>query len=410
MTPHDQPTAHAGLHPETAVIWAGRPGHVAGGPLNVPVVLASNFHAGTMAAPDTEQGSRAYSRTDATPTWEALERAVGQIEGGHAVAFSSGMAAVAAVLGLVPAGGRIVAPRDCYFGVGELLADAQQQGHWAVDRVDLTDTASVQAAVRGAGLLWLETPSNPLLDVADLPALCTAGRHAGTIVGVDNTFATPLLQQPLALGADVVVHSATKFIGGHSDLLSGIAVARQDALAERLRHRRGLSGATPGALEAFLALRGLRTLALRLDRGQSNASELARRLDDHPAVSRVRYPGLPGHPGHRTAAAQMTGFGAVLAFEVADAPTADRLCNALRVIVHATSLGGVESTIERRGKLPGQGHLPPGLLRLSVGCEHIDDLWDDLNSALDQAPRPSSLLGGRDRLPSHWPGSPGMPG
>ena len=389
MTP-DQPAAPAGLHPETAVICAGRPGHTAGGPLNAPVMLASNFHAGTTAAPGTGQDSRAYSRTDATPTWEALETAVGQVEGGHAVAFSSGMAAIAAVLDLVPAGGRIVAPADCYFGVGELLADAAQHGRWAVDRVDLTDTARVQAAVAGADLLWLETPSNPLLDIADLPALCAAGRRAGVIVGVDNTFATPLLQQPLALGADVVVHSATKFIGGHSDLLSGITIARDQALAGRLRQRRGLSGATPGALEAFLALRGLRTLALRLDRGQANAAELARRLDRHPAVSRVRYPGLPSDPGHQTAAAQMTGFGAVLAFEVADAPTADRLCHALHVIVHATSLGGVESTIERRSKLPGQEHVPPGLLRLSVGCEHIDDLWNDLSTALQQATRPDN--------------------
>jgi cystathionine gamma-synthase len=146
-----------------------------------------------------------------------------------------------------------------------------------------------------------------------------------------------------------------------------------------------MTGATPGALEAFLALRGLRTLALRLDRGQANASELARRLDQHRAVTRVRYPGLPGDPGHQTAAAQMTGFGAVLAFEVADAPTADCLCDNLHIIVHATSLGGVETTIERRSKLPGQEHIPPGLLRLSVGCEHIDDLWNDLNTALRHA-------------------------
>ncbi len=381
MTP-DQSATPASLHPETAVICAGRPSHAASEPLNVPIVLASNFHADS-----TEEDRRAYSRTDATPTWEALETAVGQLEGGHAVAFSSGMAAVAAVLDLLPAGARIVAPADCYFGIGELLADGQQQGRWAVDRVDLTDTGAVQAAVTGAHLLWLETPSNPLLDIANLPALCAAGRHAGAIVGVDNTFATPLLQQPLALGADAVVHSATKFIGGHSDLLSGITIAREQTLAERLRHRRGLSGATPGALEAFLALRGLRTLALRLDRGQANAAELARRLDQHPAVSRVRYPGLPGDPGHQTAAAQMTGFGAVLAFEVADAPTADRLCDAVHVIVHATSLGGLESTIERRSKLPGQEHVPPGLLRLSVGCEHIDDLWNDLNTALGPATR-----------------------
>jgi cystathionine gamma-synthase len=316
MTPDDQPATPAGLRPETAVICAGRPSRAGSGPLNIPVVLASNFHAGITAAPGTEEGIRSYARTDATPTWEALEAAVGQVEGGHAVAFSSGMAAIAAVLDLLPAGARVVAPKDCYFGVGELLADAQQQGRWAVDRVDLTETAAVQAAVAGADLLWLETPSNPLLDIADLPALCAAGRRAGAIVGVDNTFATPLLQQPLTL----------------------------------------------------------------------DASELARRLDEHPAISR-RYPGLPGDPGHRTADAQMTGFGAVLAFEVADAPTADRLCNAVQVIVCATSLGGVESTIERRSKLPGQGHVPPGLLRLSVGCEHIDDLWNDLNSALEQASR-----------------------
>jgi cystathionine gamma-synthase len=390
MTPDHEQATPAGLRPETTVICAGRPSRAASGPLNVPVVLASNFHASTTPAPGTEDGIRSYARTDATPTWEALETAVGQLEGGHAVAFSSGMAAVAAVLDLVPAGGRIIAPADCYFGVGELLDDAQQQRRWAVERVDLTDTASVQAAVAGADLLWLETPSNPLLDIADLRALCAAGHRAGAIVGVDNTFATPLLQQPLALGADVVVHSATKFIGGHSDLLSGIAIARDRALAERLRHRRGLSGATPGALEAFLALRGLRTLAVRLDRSQHNATEIARRLDAHPAVRRVRYPGLPGHPGHRTAAAQMTGFGAMLAFEMADARTADRLCDAVHVVVRATSLGGVETTIERRGKLAGQGHLPPGLLRLSVGCEHIDDLWNDLNSAIGQATRPEN--------------------
>jgi cystathionine gamma-synthase len=383
MTPDGQPGG--GLRPETAVIHAGRPSRAPGGPLSTPVVLASNFHASLTAAPGPEKGDRFYARTDATPTWEALETAVGQLEGGHAVAFSSGMAAIAAMLDLVPAGSRIVAPADCYFGVGELLTDAQQQGRWTVDRVDLTDTAAVQAAVAGAALLWLESPSNPLLDIADLPALCAAGRNAGAMVGVDNTFATPLLQQPLALGADVVVHSATKFIGGHSDLLVGIAIARQDAVAGLLLRRRGLSGATPGALEAFLALRGLRTLALRLDRGQANAGELARRLDEHPAVSRVRYPGLPGDPGHRTAAAQMTGFGAVLAFEVADAATADRLCDAVEVIVHATSLGGVETTIERRSKLPGQDHVPGGLLRLSVGCEHIEDLWNDLNAAITQA-------------------------
>jgi cystathionine gamma-synthase len=178
MTPDHQPAAQAGVHPETAVICAGRPPRAAGQPLNTPIVLASNFHAGAAAAPGTGE-ARAYARTEATAAWEALETAVGHLEGGHGVAFSSGMAAIAAVLDLVPAGGRIVAPRDCYLGVGELLADAQQQGRWAVVRVDLTDTASVQAAATGADLLWLETPSNPLLDIADLPALCATGRRAG---------------------------------------------------------------------------------------------------------------------------------------------------------------------------------------------------------------------------------------
>jgi cystathionine gamma-synthase len=381
------PDHHPGLHPETEVVCAGRPAGAPGEPLNVPIVLASNFH----AAPEAAQDGRVYSRTDATSTWEALETAVGRLEGGRAVAFSSGLAAIAAVLDLVPGGGRIVAPADCYFGVGEQLTDGQQQGRWTVDRVDLTDTAAVEAAVAGASLLWLETPSNPLLEVADLPALCAAGRAAGALVGVDNTFATPLLQRPLALGADIVVHSATKFIGGHSDLLSGLAIAGDQALAGRLARRRGLTGATPGALEAYLALRGLRTLALRLDRAQRNAGELARRLDEHFAVSQVRYPGLVGHPGHERAAAQMVGFGAVLSFEVADAATADRVCAAVRVIVHATSLGGVETTMERRGKYAGDQHVPPGLLRLSVGCEHLEDLWHDLSSALQQASRPAEL-------------------
>ena len=244
-------------------------------------MLASNFHAGS-----TGEDGRAYSRTDATPGREALETAIGQVEGGHAVAFSSGMAAIAAVLDLVPACGRIVAPEDCYFGVGELLADAQQQGRWAVDRVDLTDTAAVQAAVADADLLWLETPSNPLLEVADLPALCAAGRRAGAIVGVDNTFATPLLQQPLALGADVVVHSAGQVhrrplrpaVRHHHRPRAGHGRAAAPPPRPVRRH--------PGALEAFLALRrGLPHLALRLDRGQPNAAELARRPQGHPAVS-----------------------------------------------------------------------------------------------------------------------------
>lgn len=370
---------------------AGRPAG-AGEPLNVAVVLASTFHAATaslVTGPGNGSGSggagREYARDDATPGWEALEQVLGELEGGAAVSFSSGMAAIAAVLDLLPTGAHVVAPTDCYTGVRALLNDGRRQGRWSVELVDVTDTPAGVAAAARADLLWLESPTNPLLQVADLPALCAAGRAGGALVGVDNTFATPLLQQPLALGADVAVHSATKFIGGHSDLLLGAAVAADPDLAGRLRRRRELAGATPGALETYLALRGMRTMAVRLERGQLSAGELARRLAEHPAVGRVRYPGLSSDPGHARAAAQMSGFGAILAFELPDAAAADAVCATVGVIRSATSLGGVESTIERRAKLPGQEHVPPGLLRLSIGCEHVEDLWDDLAAALASA-------------------------
>jgi len=295
------------------------------------------------------------------------------------------MGAAAAVLDLLPVGARVMAPTDCYLGVGALLEEGQRLGRWHVDLVDITDTAAAIVAARRADLVWLESPTNPLLGIADVPALCAAARDGGGLAAVDNTFATPLLQQPIALGADIAIHSATKFLGGHSDLLLGLAVAGSSELSERLRRRRDVGGAVPGALETFLVLRGLRTLALRLDQAQRSAADLARRLADHRAVTRVRYPGLPDHPGHAQAAAQMTGFGAVIGFEVRTEAAANALCDAVRVIQSATSLGGVESSIERRAKHPGQEHLPPGFLRLSVGCEHVEDLWDDLAGALAQA-------------------------
>ncbi len=366
--------------PETVLITAGRPPDEPGQPLNVPIVMASNFRAGKLG----QTGGREYSRNDATPAWEALEEVVGALEGGDAVAFASGMGAVAAVFDLLPVGARVMAPTDCYSGVRALLADGRQQGRWDVDLVDITDTANAVVAARSADLVWLESPTNPLLDVADLAGLCAAARDAGALVAVDNTFATPLLQQPIALGAHLSVHSATKFLGGHSDLLLGLVIAGRPELAEGLRRRREVAGAVPGALETFLVFRGMRTLALRLGQGQRSASTLAHRLAEHPTVTRVRYPGLADHPGHAQAAAQMKGFGAMIGFEVQTAAAADSVCGSVRVIRSATSLGGVESTIERRAKLPGQEHLPPGFLRLSVGCEHVEDLWDDLTSALEQ--------------------------
>jgi cystathionine gamma-synthase len=367
-------------HPRTTLIVAGRPADEPGQPLNVPIFPASNFRAGHRGS----TAGRSYSRDDGTPGWDALEEVIGELEGGEAVAFASGMAATTAVLDLLPAGARVMAPTDCYAGALADLADGQQRGRWQVDLVDITDTAAAVAAAGRADLVWLESPTNPLLGIADLPAICAAGRKGGALVAVDNTFATPLLQQPIALGAHIAMHSATKFLGGHSDLLLGVTVADTPELAARLHRRREVAGATPGALETFLVLRGLRTLALRLEQGQRNAAELALRLADHPAVTLVRYPGLPGDPGHARAAAQMSGFGAVLGFEVQSQDAANGICDSVRVIRPASSLGGVETTIERRAKLPGQKHLPPGFLRLSVGCEHIDDLWQDLAAALAQ--------------------------
>jgi cystathionine gamma-synthase len=199
----------------------------------------------------------------------------------------------------------------------------------------------------------------------------------------DNTFATPLLQRPLEVGCDVVVHSATKLIGGHSDLLLGVAICREEAWTQKLRGVRHDTGATPGGLEAWLALRGLRTLPVRLERMQTSALELARRLDRHRAVERVHYPGLPKHPGHELAQRQMDGFGTMLAFQVGGgAAGADAVCGAVGVITNATSLGGVETLIENRAASPGEEHLPEGLIRVSVGCEHLEDLWEDLEAAL----------------------------
>lgn len=369
-------------HPESIVVRAGRGSGALGDPLNVPIVPASNFHVGGSGVDD---GVRNYSRNDGTPGWEALESAIGALEGGEAVVFSSGMAAASAVLDSLPVGSVIVASDGCYHAVLAGLSDAVSQGRWDVRLVDIVDTDAVVASLSGADLLWLESPTNPLLDVADLPALIDAARAVGAIVAVDNTFATPLRQRPLDLGADIVVHSATKFIGGHSDLLCGVAVARRSEHVGWLRRRREIGGSTPGALEVFLALRGLRTMALRLNQAESNAAELARRLSELPAVSRVRYPGLATDPGHERARRQMAGFGAVLSFELANAAIADAVCGHVDLIVSATSLGGVETTIERRAKLHGQEHIPPGLLRLSVGCEHVDDLWADLTSAIDRS-------------------------
>jgi cystathionine gamma-synthase len=341
---------------ETWLIVGGRPAATPGEPLNVPVIGASTYTLGS---------ERIYSRNEGTDGWEAFEEMLGGLEGGQAVAFSSGMAACAAVLNQLPVGAHLVLCDDCYQGVAGIAEEGQRTRGWTVERLPASDGRWLERAAV-ADMLWLESPSNPLLDVADLSTVCAAPRAPGTRVVIDNTFATPLLQQPLKLGADIVVHSATKLIGGHSDLLMGAAVAASDAEFQRLREARGLFGATPGMLECYLALRGARTLAVRLAYAQSAAKVLAERLAANGSVQRVRYP----------------GFGTIVSFELADGPSADRACGAIRVVRHATSLGGVETSMERRNAHPGQEHIPPGLIRLSVGCENVEDTWADLESAL----------------------------
>jgi cystathionine gamma-synthase len=368
--------------PATLAVTAGRPAPEPNAPMSVPVVHSSTFVASPGA---TRPGDLGYGRWT-NPTWEAFEETLGALEGGRARLFASGMAAVAAVLDQVPDGGRVVAPAAAYNGTLTLLAELAGRGRVKVERVRVADTDAVRAALAGgADLLWLETPTNPLLEVADLPALVAAGHAAGALVAVDNTFCTPLVQRPLDHGADVVVHSVTKYLAGHTDVVLGAAVTADEALAERLHRHRTVHGAIPGPAEAWLALRGLRTLHLRVERAGQNAAELARRLTGHPALTRVRHPSLPQDPGHERARAQMRGFGAIVAVELAGGPdAAEALADRTRLWVHTTSLGGVESTLERRRRHASEPvEVPEALVRLSVGVEDVEDLWADLVAVLD---------------------------
>ena len=367
-------TDTAGKHPETVAIAAGRPERVPGGPFNEPITLASALHAGA------ETG---YAR-DGMRGWAALEAAVGALDGGSAVAFASGLGACAAVMAQVPTGGTVVAAHTMYMGARQLLEEAEAAGRLAVRWVDLPDTERATEAIPGADLLWIEAPQNPLMALADVPALIARANAEGVPVAVDATIATPLLLRPIEHGATWSVHSATKFLGGHADLLLGVVVCADADRAERLDHHRHLHGATPGALETYLALRGIRTLPLRLARAQENAIELAARLSAHPEVDRVRFCGLPGDPGHERMRAFMDGPGAVLAVEPAGgADRAEALCRATELFIHATSFGGVESTLERRKRWAAESdEVPPALIRVNVGCEHVEDLWADLEQAL----------------------------
>ena len=402
-SPDQSPTRRVHPHdvsPRTLAVSAGRPAREPGGSLNPPVVLTSTFV--SQGVPSA--GEHLYGRIG-TPAWEPFEEALAALErtdhaaagrpadGPPATVFASGMAAIDAALALVPLGRRVVVPRHAYQVTLVLLREQAERGLLRVEAVDVADTDAVVAAVRGGGddrpaaLLWLESPTNPMLEVADVPALVAAAHEVGTLVVVDSTFATPLVQRPLALGADVVVHSVTKYLAGHSDVVLGATVTDNPALHARLVAHRTTHGAIAGPFEVWLALRGLRTLALRVERAQANAGELARRLSAHPAVAQVRYPGLPGDPGHARAAAQMDGFGAIIGLRPAGgAAAADALVAAVGLWVPATSLGGVESTLERRRRFATESPtVPEDLVRLSVGIEDVEDLWRDLDAALAAA-------------------------
>lgn len=358
--PSDAPA----LRPATTVVTAGRPAHEPDNPLNHPVTMASTYVAG---------GDVEYGRYG-NPTWTAFEEALGSLEGGRALAFSSGLAAAAAVLDLVGHEQKVVAPRHAYNGSILQMTDLEARGRIRAVLVDIADTEAVQAACEDASLVWIESPTNPALELADIAAITEAAHAAGAYVVVDNTFATPLLQQPLTMGADIVLHSATKFLAGHSDVLLGALVTREDDLFDVLKKRRDMTGSVPGTFETWLALRGMRTLHVRLERAQSNAKDLVRRLSEHRAVSEVRYP----------------GFGAIISIVLAEgAVAADLLTHKTSLWVHATSLGGVESTFERRRRWKLEpATIPDGLVRMSVGIENVDDLWDDLATALDQVTPP----------------------
>lgn len=361
--------------PDTVAVQAGRPARVPGAPVNAPITLSSTY------VHDTDL---AYGR-DGNAGWGALEEALGALDGGLAVSFGSGLAAATAIADLVPSRGVVVLPSVAYYGVKNVFERMQDHGRLSIRTVAPDDTDAVLAAADGADMVWMESVANPLIAVADVPAIAAGARERGAITVVDATFATPLRQRPLDLGADIVMHSATKLMAGHSDLLLGAAVCRSVEHAEFLAMHRHDHGAIPGGLEAFLALRGLRTLAVRLDRAEASASEIARRLAAHPHVSRVNYPGLPDDPQHERASRVLTGgFGSMLSFDVAGtADQTEAFLSRLRLFTHATSLGGVESLIERRARWAGDAAIVgPTLCRVSVGIENVEDLWTDLDTAL----------------------------
>jgi cystathionine gamma-synthase len=369
---------------ETLAIHAGREPDPATGALREPIHLATTFERG---ADGSYPHGYFYSRSG-NPNRTALERAVTALEGGHeAVAFASGSAATLAVFTLAAGGGRVVCSSDCYHGTAKQLREILPRWGGTAEFVDTTDLDAVRRALESAAtLLWVETPSNPLLRVSDLAALAGLAHERGALLGCDNTFASPVLQRPFGLGADLVMHSTTKYLGGHSDVLGGIVVVREaSAELEGLRHFQGAGGGVPSPFDCWLLLRSLPTLPLRVRQQSANALAVARFLAADPRVERVHYPGLEQHPGHALAARQMQGgYGAVVSFQVpGGAEEALAVTSRVRLFTRATSLGGVESLIEHRASMEGPlSQTPPNLIRMSVGLENVTDLVADLDQAL----------------------------
>lgn len=382
----------AALSAETVVVAAGRPPRKRDEPVNQPIVLSSTYF-GTGSLGDGDRGYGRYSN----PTWDPFEEALGQLEGASlpGLLYASGLAGVSSALSLIPAGGVLVMPSHSYAGSLVMATELAEKGLFELRTVDIADTDAVKALLapadgKAASMLWLESPTNPMLGIADIRALTAAAHEAGAIVVTDNTFSTPLVQQPLSLGSDVVLHSVTKYLAGHSDVVLGALVTSDAKIRAKLLHHRIIHGGIAGPFEAWLALRGLRTLALRIERSQASAAVLAGRLSNHPRIESIRYPGLATDPGHERAKSQMKSFGSVLCVQVTPAgglngaDAADKLVRALQLWLPATSLGGVESLIERRRRHAAEPvSVPDNLVRLSVGIENVEDLWADLEQALN---------------------------
>ena len=368
---------------ETLAVHAGHVVDPSTGAVTTPIHLSSTFE---RSADGSYRAGHVYGRTS-NPNRQSLETALTQLEGGAAsIAYASGSAATLAIFQALAPGDHVLAPEDAYFGTLRQLREIFAGWGLLADVVDMTDLDAVRRAIRPATkVLWVETPSNPLVRIVDIQRLAELADTVGARCVVDNTWATPVLQRPLALGAHVVMHSTTKYLGGHSDLLGGALVARDDdAFVERLRLMQKLGGAVPSPFDCWLLMRGIRTLPWRMRAHCANARAVVDFLATHPRVEAVHYPGLPAHPGHGIAARQMSDFGGMLSVQVgAGAEEALAFTARLRLFTRATSLGGPESLIEHRASVEGAATLAPqNLLRISVGLEHPDDLIDDLRQAL----------------------------